>query len=327
MASIYYFLGHEQFQPEVLVKHTQLAETVGFDGVFVSEHFNPWVADKGSAGFTFSTLGAVAATTKHLELMTGVVTPLFRYHPAVVAQAAATIDRLSHGRFALGVGTGEPINEVPLGFTYPAYKERSARMQEALTILEALLRGEQVTYKGQYYQVKDVKLYSQPLHKIPILLAAGGEKSAGLAAQYADGVIVSVKDPEETQRTILTPAQKRGKELGKDQLQIVATRWSVFAKGEKQAMQALASWRGLRAPHRNTTTNPQELQQEADTLPHNEILSKYSMVKSPRDYIAIYKPLIELLRADIVVIQTTSDNQEETIEMLGKEVVPVLKGL
>src|SRR5579863_3464185 len=102
MAKIFYYLGHEQFQPEELVKHAQLAEEVGFDGLFVSEHFNPWVADVGTAGFAFSTLGAIAQATQKILLMTGVTTPLFRYHPAIVAQAAATIDRLSNGRFILG---------------------------------------------------------------------------------------------------------------------------------------------------------------------------------------------------------------------------------
>src|SRR5579863_9768211 len=105
MVKIYYFLGHEQFQPEVLVKHAKLAEEAGFDGVLVSEHFHPWVEDRGAAGFAFSTLGAIAAVTKHIKLMTGVVSPLFRYHPAVVAQAASTIDRISNGRFLLGIGT------------------------------------------------------------------------------------------------------------------------------------------------------------------------------------------------------------------------------
>src|SRR6202012_5582008 len=116
----------------VLVKHAQFAEKVGFDGIFISEHFNPWVADKGAAGFAFSTLGAIAATTEKIKLMTGVITPLFRYHPAVVAQAAATIDRLSNGRFMLGVGNGESINEAALGYEFPKYKERADRMKEAL---------------------------------------------------------------------------------------------------------------------------------------------------------------------------------------------------
>ena len=139
MTAFYYFCGHEQWQPEQLVRHAVLAEEAGFDGVVVSEHFHPWVDDESASGFAFSTLGAMAQATERVRLVTGVTTPLFRYHPGVVAQAAATIDRLSNGRFDLGVGTGENINEGPLGYSFPAYKERAGRMREALQIMRRLL--------------------------------------------------------------------------------------------------------------------------------------------------------------------------------------------
>lgn len=142
MTRFAYFCGHEQWQPEVLVEHARLAEAAGFDMVVVSEHFHPWVDDESASGFAFSTIGAMAATTSSIEFATGVTTPLFRYHPAVVAQAAATLDRLSGGRFTLGVGTGENINEGPLGYEFPAYAERNARMREALEIMRRLLDGE-----------------------------------------------------------------------------------------------------------------------------------------------------------------------------------------
>ena len=148
MAQIYWFLGHEQFQPEELVEHAKAAEAAGFDGVMVSEHLQPWVADVGASGFAFSTLGAIAASTSKIKLITGVTTPLFRYHPAIVAQAAATIDRLSGGRFELGIGTGENLNEEPLGYKFPDYKERSDRIIEAIEIMEALLSGEKLSYEG-----------------------------------------------------------------------------------------------------------------------------------------------------------------------------------
>ena len=118
MTKFAYFCGHEQWQPEELVNHAVLAEKAGFDMVVVSEHFHPWVDDSSAAGFAFATIGAMAAATDRLEFVTGVTTPLFRYHPAVVAQAAATLDRLSWGRFTLGVGTGENINEGPLGYHF-----------------------------------------------------------------------------------------------------------------------------------------------------------------------------------------------------------------
>ncbi|HYM65130.1 MAG TPA: TIGR03557 family F420-dependent LLM class oxidoreductase [Candidatus Sulfotelmatobacter sp.] len=325
MAKIFYYLGHEQFQPEELVEHAILAEKSGFDGLFVSEHFNPWVADVGAAGFAFSTLGAIAQATKKIELMTGVTTPLFRYHPAIVAQAAATIDRLSGGRFTLGVGNGESINETPFGFKFPDYGERSERMVEALEIMHRLLGREKINFSGKYYKLHSSKLYSPPLNKVEIYLAAGGPKSAVLASQEADGIIVSVKDPKKTLEEIVIPAKNEAKKLGKKSFKIVASKWTVFAKSKEDAYAALKAWRGLRAPSRDKATDPQLLQNEADKLSKEEILARYTIVKSPQDYIEQYKPLIKDLGADIIAIQTTGENQKNIIEDLGKNVLPDLR--
>ncbi len=319
----FYFLGHEQFQPEVLVKHALIAEQFGFDGVAVSEHFNPWVYDVGSSGFAFTTLGAIAEVTSKIELMTTVVTPLFRYHPAVVAQAAATIDRLSKGRFILGVGTGERINEAPLGYQFPSYKERSLRMKEALFIITRLLAGEKVSYQGKFYQV-NAKLYSPPYHKVPIYLAAGGEKSAILATESADGIIISVKNINEAKINILDPARDHAFHLKKE-LVTVASRWSVFAKNKDEAKIALRAWRGLRSPSRSQATDPKQLQKEADEIPFEEILSRFTIASSSQELINIYLPLVNELKAKIVVINITGNNQDELIKMLGREVLPELK--
>ena len=327
MAKIYYYLGHEQFQPEELVKHAVCAEEAGFDGLFVSDHFNPWVADKGAAGFAFSTLGAIAQATKNIALLPGVTTPLFRYHPALIAQAAATIDRLSNGRFTLGVGTGESINEAPLGYTFPDYKERSARMKEALEIMHKLLQGEKVSYHGDYYITENAKLYSPPLHDMQIFMAAGGPKSGLLAAEAADGIIISVKDPEESKNKILTPTKEKAEQSGKRSFPVVASRWTIYAKSNDEAWQALQAWRGLRAPSRDSATDPEKLQEEADELPKEEILSKYTIVNSAREYIEQYAPLVKEVKADIIAIQTTGPDQEAIIRMLGKEVLPSLKSL
>ena len=186
MTDFYYFCGHEQWQPETLVRHAVLAERAGFDGILVSEHFHPWVDDHSAAGFAFSTIGAMAQATERVRITTGVTTPLFRYHPGVVAQAAATLDRLSGGRFDLGVGTGENINEGPLGLSFPGYAERAARMTEALQIMRRLLDGEKLTFEGTYYRTDRAKLYSPPIGRVPIWMAAGGPKSAALAAKHAE---------------------------------------------------------------------------------------------------------------------------------------------
>ena len=197
MTRFAYFCGHEQFQPEILLAHAVLAETVGFDALTVSDHFHPWVDDASACGFAWTWLGALAVKTQRVRIATAVTCPLFHYHPALVAQAAATVDRLAGGRFALGVGTGEGINERPLGWEFPGYKERAARMAEAIAIMRRLLGGEKLDLAGVHYQTHKAKLYSPPIGPVPIWMAAGGPQSAAIAGRLADGLILSMKVPAE----------------------------------------------------------------------------------------------------------------------------------
>jgi coenzyme F420-dependent glucose-6-phosphate dehydrogenase len=321
-----YFCGHEQWQPEELVRHAVLAERAGFDMVVVSEHFHPWVDDASASGFAFSTIGAMAQATERVTFTTGVTTPLFRFHPAVVAQAAATLDRLSGGRFNLGVGTGENINEGPLGYKFPAYKERNARMTEALEIMRRLLDGEKLTYEGDYYRTDRAKLYSPPLQEhLPIYLAAGGPKSATLAGELADGVITSVKDPTETIERVVEPLRAAATDSGHPDPTVLATRWSIWANDQDEAWDALYSWRGLRAPGRLEAVDPQTLRERADELPRHEVLGRYSLVSSPQDILDTYQPLIHELHADIVTFQMAANDQEALITTLGRDVLPHLR--
>ena len=326
MTKFAYFCGHEQWQPEELVEHASLAEKSGFDMVVVSEHFHPWVDDDSASGFAFSTIGAMAAATDDIEFATGVTTPLFRYHPGVVAQAAATLDRLSNGRFTLGVGTGENINEGPLGYDFPKYAERNARMTESLEIMRRLLDGEKLTFDGDYYVTDRAKLYSPPLGPVPILMAAGGPKSATLAGEKAQGVITSVKDPADTVERVIEPLRKAANESGKPDPTVLATRWSLFAADEDEAWEALHSWRGLRAPGRLEAVDPQELREKADELPRDDVLSRYSLVNSIEEVVETYRPLVDDLGADIVTFQMASLDQPALIALLGEEVVPRLRG-
>jgi coenzyme F420-dependent glucose-6-phosphate dehydrogenase len=321
-----YFCGHEQWHPEELVEQAVQAEEAGFDALVVSEHFHPWVDDVSAAGFAFSTIGAMAHATERVELITGVTTPLFRFHPGVVAQAAATLDRLSGGRFTLGVGTGENINEGPLGYEFPAYPERNARMTEALEIMRRLLDGEKLTYQGTYYRTDRARLYSPPLGAVPILLAAGGPKSATLAGERAQGVITSVKDPAETVERVVDPLKAAARDNGRPDPIVLATRWSIFAGDADEAWQAIFPWRGLRAPGRLEAVDPAELREMADAMPREEILGRYSRVGTPDEIIETYLPLVRHLDADIVTFQMAALNQLELIRLLGSEVLPALKG-
>jgi G6PDH family F420-dependent oxidoreductase len=325
MTRFAYFCGHEQWQPEELVTHAVLAEAVGFDMLVVSEHFHPWVDDRSASGFAFATIGAMAAVTDHIQFATGVTTPLFRYHPAVIAQAAATLDRLSEGRFTLGVGTGENINEGPLGYDFPGYAERNARMAEALEIMRRLLDGEKLSFDGEYYHTDRAKLYSPPLGPVPILLAAGGPKSATLAGGRAQGVITSVKDPAETIEKVIAPLKSAAEAEGRPEPTVLATRWSLFAADQDEAWDALYSWRGLRAPGRLEAVDPQTLRERADELPREEVLGRYNLVNTVGEIVDVYRPLVEDLEADIVTFQMASLDQPALIRLLGTEVLPRLR--
>lgn len=325
MPEFAYFCGHEQWHPEDLVEQAVQAEAAGFDAVVVSEHFHPWVDDESASGFAFSTIGAMAQATERVQLITGVTTPLFRFHPGVVAQAAATLDRLSGGRFVLGVGTGENINEGPLGYDFPAYPERNARMKEALEIMRRLLDGEKLTYEGEFYVTDRARLYSPPVGPVPILLAAGGPKSATLAGELAQGVITSVKDPAETREKVVDPLIEAASQHGREPPLVLATRWSIVADDDDEAWRAIYPWRGLRAPGRLEAVDPAELREMADGMPREEILDRYSRVSTAAEILEIYQPLVDDLEADIVTFQMAALDQAGLIEMLGKEVLPELR--
>jgi coenzyme F420-dependent glucose-6-phosphate dehydrogenase len=320
-----YFLGHEQWQPETLVEHAVIAERAGFDMVVVSEHFHPWVDDLGASGFAFSTIGAIAQACERLEIATGVTSPLFRFHPGILAQAAATIDRLCGGRFTLGVGTGENLNEGPLGYPFPGYKERAARMREALEIMRRLLDGEKLTYEGQYYSCDRAKLYSPPLGPVPILMAAGGPQSATMAGERSGGIVVSVKDPDEAMANVVDPARLAASEAGRPAPIVLATRWSIYAADDAEAWEALKPWRGLRAPGRLEAVDPMDLRMRADELPRDEVLGRYERVTDPEAIAAAYRPLIDQVGADVVTFQMVAADQPSLIGLLGSEVLPRLR--
>jgi coenzyme F420-dependent glucose-6-phosphate dehydrogenase len=326
MPSFAYFCGHEQFQPEVILEHAAQAEAAGFDALAVSDHFHPWVDDASAAGFAWSWLGALASRTRRARIFTAVTCPLFHYHPGLIAQAAATVDRLSGGRFALGVGTGEGINERPLGWEFPGYKERAARMTEAITIMRRLLSGEKLDFEGAHYQTRKARLYSPPVGRVPIWMSAAGAQSASLAGRLADGLIVSVKVPAEAREQVIDPCRKAAQDAGRPAPTLVAQRWSILARDEDEAWQALQAWRGLRVEGRLEEVDPAVLRERADGMDRREIIGKYAWAKKPDDLIEIYRPLIEV-GADIVTLQVTSVNQEQTIKVLGAEILPALRRL
>ncbi len=196
MIEVGYSLSSEEHPARDLVRHAVAAERAGFSFALISDHFHPWTDRQGESPFVWSVLGAIAEATERLRVGTGVTCPLVRIHPAVVAQAAATTALLYEGRFFLGVGTGENLNEHVLGDRWPSYEERAEMLEEAVAVMRELWGGGLVSHRGRHYTVDRARLYSVPGEPPPVAVAASGENSARLAARIGDALISTAPDRE-----------------------------------------------------------------------------------------------------------------------------------
>ncbi|SEN76219.1 TIGR03557 family F420-dependent LLM class oxidoreductase [Cryobacterium luteum] len=183
-----YKLIAESFGPQELVRQAARAEQVGFDFVEMSDHFHPWVEAQGHSPFVWNVLSAIAAKTTTLEIATGVTCPSVRYHPAIIAQAAATLALLSDGRFTLGVGSGERLNEHIVGRGFPGVRERHAMFDEALDIIRLLWKGGYQNYDGRYLKLEDARIFDLPDTAPTMAVAVSGPSSVALAVKHGDGL-------------------------------------------------------------------------------------------------------------------------------------------
>lgn len=200
MTAIGYTLSSEEHGPRELVAQAARAEEVGFSFAVISDHFHPWVDAQGESPFVWGVLGALSQATERLELATGVTCPTTRIHPAIVAQAAATAAALLPGRFSLGVGTGENLNEHVLGDRWPPVVDRQERLAEAIEVIRLLWEGGLKSRRGKHYRVENARIYSLPEQLPPILVAIAGERSADLAAELGDGLFGTSPEAETIER-------------------------------------------------------------------------------------------------------------------------------
>jgi coenzyme F420-dependent glucose-6-phosphate dehydrogenase len=189
-----YAMSSEEHAPLDLVEHAALAEHAGFSFALVSDHFHPWVDRQGHSPFVWALLGAIAMRTSRLPIGTGVTCPLIRIHPAIIAQAAATAATLLPGRFFLGVGTGENLNEHILGDKWPASDVRREMLEEAIGLIRTLWQGDSISHRGRHYTVENARIYTRPEVPPPIMVAASGERAAELAGRLGDGLVSTAPD-------------------------------------------------------------------------------------------------------------------------------------
>ncbi|WP_066586799.1 glucose-6-phosphate dehydrogenase (coenzyme-F420) [Cellulomonas timonensis] len=319
----------EQFGPRELVELAVLAERAGFDSVFVSDHLQPWRHTGGHAPAALPLLGALVASTERVILGTSVLTPTFRYHPAVVAQAFATLGCLAPGRVVLGIGTGEAMNEAPLGLQWPDGKERFARFKEAITLMRALWSGERVTIEGTHYQVDRATIYDRPEEQVPIYVAASGPAATRLAGRVGDGFITtSGKDRSLYTETLLPAlaagAEQAGRELG--DLDLMIEMKVSFDTDRQRALEDTRFWGALALSSEEKTgvEDPMEMERLADALSTERTASRFIVSDDPDEHVERIWQYVDMGFTHLVFHHPGAD-QRRFLHLYEKHVLPRLR--
>lgn len=330
MLKLGYKASAEQFAPSKLLDFSRLAEECGFDSVFISDHFQPWRHHDGHAPFSLSWLGALGARTSRVAMGTSVLTPTFRYHPAVVAQAFGTLGCLFPGRVILGVGSGESLNETPAtGMPWPEPKERTARLREAVELIKRLWSEERVTFQGQYYRTDRATIYDRPAQPVPIYIAAAGPVVAKFAGEQGDGFIcTSGKGPELYRDTLLPNVEAGVAKSGRDSGSIdrmIEMKVS-FDSDCGRAMRDTHYWGALAlTPEEKTNVDdPLEMERLADSLPIERTAKRWIVSCDAEEHVEKIRPYVEL-GFNHLVFHAPGPEQDRFLKLYAERVLPLLR--
>ncbi|MER6779571.1 MULTISPECIES: LLM class F420-dependent oxidoreductase [unclassified Streptomyces] len=321
MVRIGYTMMTEQAGPRELVDHVLGAERAGFDFSVISDHSFPWLEAQGHAPYAWSVLGAAAQATSRIPLMTYVTCPTFRYHPAVIAQKAATLQLLSQGRFRLGLGSGENLNEHIVGAGWPAAHVRLEMLEEAVGIIRSLFAGGYVSHHGTHFHVQDARLWDLPDPPPPIGIAVSGDRSCQVAGRYGDLLVATEPKPE-----LLTAFGGYGGSgkpcVGQLPVAYDTDRDAAVARAHDQFRWALGGWKvnaELPGPagfaQASRYTRPQDV---ADAVPCGDDVDAF---------VEAVRPYVEAGFTEIALIQIGGDRQESFLDWSARKLLPALREL
>ncbi len=325
-----YKASAEQFGPRDLLEFSVKAEECGFDSVVVSDHYQPWRHSDGHAPFSFAWLAALGERTRRVRLGTSVVTPTFRYHPSIVAQAIGTLGSLYPDRVFLGVGTGESMNEVPVtGMAWPGFKERIGRLREAIELMQRLWTEERVTYDGEYYKTIHATVYDKPDKPVPLYVAASGASAAKLAGRVADGFICTSGKGPELYRDTLLPAVAEGAEAAGRDLSRIEKMIEVKVSFDHDHDRALADtrfWAALALPAEDKAgvEDPIEMEKRADALPIEKAASRFIVSTDPDEHVDKIGMYVELGFTHLV-FHAPGPDQARFLDLYSREILPRLR--
>jgi coenzyme F420-dependent glucose-6-phosphate dehydrogenase len=328
-----YKASAEQFAPRELVELAVAAEEHGMDSATVSDHFQPWRHVGGHAPFSLAWMTAVGERTKRMVLGTSVLTPTFRYNPAVIAQAFATMGCLYPGRVFLGIGTGEALNEIASGYEgeWPAFKERFARLRESVRLMRELWLGDRVDFDGEYYHTKGASIYDVPSGGVPVYIAAGGPAVARYAGRVGDGFICTSGKGEELYRDKLMPAVAEGASAADRNVDEVDNMIEIKISYDPDPEWALENTRfwaplSLSAEQKHSIEDPIEMERAADALPIEQVAKRWIVASDPDDAVEKVGQYVAW-GLNHLVFHAPGHDQRRFLELFEKDLAPRLRRL
>lgn len=326
MGVVGYAASFEQFHPNDLLKWSKQAESVGFSAVMASDHFHPWVPSQGHSAFVWSWMGALGVETK-LKFGTGVTPPGYRYHPAVLAQAAATLEAMFPGRFFLGLGAGEALNEHITGDYWPEAPVRLERLAESIEIIQQLFTGKVMKHRGQHFNVESARIYTLPDVPPPIYVATAGPIQSYRTGKTCDGII-TVGAADEKLKMLLERFVKGATEAGKDPAampKMIQLKVSYAETVEKATEMAVRDWpNGGMAFPKGDIRNPEDFEAMAKLVRPENFRNRVLMSPDLDEHIAYIQHFIDL-GFDEVYIHNVNVDQEPFIAAYGDKVIGKLK--
>ncbi|WP_026926217.1 glucose-6-phosphate dehydrogenase (coenzyme-F420) [Granulicoccus phenolivorans] len=332
MIRIGYKASAEQFAPRELADFAVRAEELGFDSATISDHFQPWRHQGGHAPNSLIWMSHVGARTERLILGTSVLTPTFRYNPAVIAQMFATMGCLYPGRIMLGVGTGEALNEIAVGLTdWPDFKGRFARLRESVRLMRRLWTEDRVTFEGDYFRTVDASIYDRPDQPIPVYIAAGGPTVAKYAGRQGDGFICTSGKGVELYRDQLMPAVREGLELNGRSEDAIDKMIEIKLSYDPDPQRALENCRfwaplSLSKEQKHDITDPEEMEAAADALPIEQVAKRWIVASTPEAAIEQIKFYTDL-GFNHLVFHGPGHDQERFLSTFAEQVVPGIREL
>jgi coenzyme F420-dependent glucose-6-phosphate dehydrogenase len=321
----FHFCAHEQFPPDALLRQAIAAERAGFDGIGCSDHLQPWW-EPGESGHAWVWLGAAGQATESVPIGTGVTPPGPRYHPVLIAQAWATLEVLFPERPYLGVGSGESLNESPLGADWPPVGEQIERMEEGLEIIQRLFEGERLTYSGRHFSTKEAYLHTRPERRPPIYVSAFGPKAAAVAGRWGDG-LWTLADPQHAPKVIdayRSAAEDASREPGEILLQVGFS----WAEDDDAALEGARVWKGAQPDEFYTEDwhRPQEMHEEGERQVSDEDLRQGFIISSdPEVHIQRIREVEQMGPTTVVLMNNAGADPLGAIGAYGEFVLPALR--